>query len=127
MGIGSPEQPDLIQTGPATAAGGCERQRGLDAQPVEACRDEERLIARARPEPAEGGAIHGAAALYDRREFGAAWGRTVCPPGQSARGFRAVWCERTAACRSGPQEAEHGDLGKCVRVREAWSGRAWRA
>ena len=25
MGLGSPEQPDLIQRGPATAEGGCER------------------------------------------------------------------------------------------------------
>ena len=29
MGLGSPAQPDLIQKGPATAAGGCERQRVL--------------------------------------------------------------------------------------------------
>ena len=29
MGLGSPEQSDLIQRGPATAKGGCERQRAL--------------------------------------------------------------------------------------------------
>ena len=29
MGLGSLEQPDLIQRGPATAEGGCERQRAL--------------------------------------------------------------------------------------------------
>ena len=29
MGLDSPEQPDLIQRGPATAEGGCERQRAL--------------------------------------------------------------------------------------------------
>ena len=29
MGLGSPEQPDLIEGGPATATGGCERQRAL--------------------------------------------------------------------------------------------------
>ena len=111
VGTGSPEQPDLIHRGPAGAEGGCERQRALGAQPVEACRDEARLMARARPEPAEGGAMHDAAARYDRRSFGAACGRAVCPLGQSARGFRAVWCDRTEACRSGPQEAQHGTLG----------------
>ena len=29
MGLDSPEQPDLIQRGPATAEGGYERQRAL--------------------------------------------------------------------------------------------------
>lgn len=29
MGLGSPEQPDLLQKGPATAEGDCERQRAL--------------------------------------------------------------------------------------------------
>lgn len=29
MGLGSPEQPDLMQRGPAAAEGGCERQRAL--------------------------------------------------------------------------------------------------
>ncbi|MDE0206243.1 MAG: hypothetical protein OXP66_09485 [Candidatus Tectomicrobia bacterium] len=41
-GIDSPEQPDLIERGPAVAEGGYERQRGLGGEPGESGRDEER-------------------------------------------------------------------------------------
>ena len=40
-GIDSPEQPDLIERGPATAEGGSERQRGLGGELAESGRDAE--------------------------------------------------------------------------------------
>ena len=69
-GIGSPEQPDLIQRGPATAEGGCERQRALV---LKVCH-----WRGARPEHSEGGAIHDSATRYDCRAFGVALAGGIC-------------------------------------------------
>lgn len=71
-GINSPEQPDLMQIGRATAQGGSERQRGLGEQPGESGRDQEMVMARARQEQSDGGATIDSATRYGRRTFGVA-------------------------------------------------------
>lgn len=71
-GIGSPEQPDLMQRGRAPAQGGSERQRGLGEQAVEPGKDQDMVMAEARPEQRDGGAIHDSATRCDLRELGVA-------------------------------------------------------